>query len=311
MIKFHNHRGLLTSLTVLSAVVGALAMGCSSSGSDDDRARVRVGGEELYLAPASASQARVRSILPAKGSEDVSNLLGPITSQTERSTSGGERDYRLKMAWDFIDPTDSDAALPSPQVFSAREDAVQDAVRSLGVAELRATLTPHEAARRAHRLRGLKARLDYSPAVILRAPRGQKIEGREIWDVMLCLGLKWGDMDIFHWENPGGLGDEYFFSVWTSTPPGYFFPEEVAAGKVGVEDLVFGFSVPRCSKPGQVFESMVRAVEYARKRLGGSITDETGSEAALDSIRQKIRSIEHEMKSNGFAPGGDSALRLF
>jgi cell division protein ZipA len=123
--------------------------------------------------------------------------------------------------------------------------------------------------------------------------------------------LRWGDMDVFHWENSGGPGHDHLFSVWTSTPPGYLFPEDVAAGKVRVNDLVFGFSVPRCSKPDQVFEAMVRAAEYVQRRLGGSITDEVGGEADLDSIRQKIRSIEQEMKSNGFTPGGDSALRLF
>ena len=139
-----------------------------------------------------------------------------------------------------------------------------------------------------------------------------KYEGRDIWDVMLCLGLRWGDMDVFHWVNPSGLGDDYFFSVSTSTPPGYFFPEEIAAGKVRVDDLVFGFSAPRCSQPGQVFESMVRAVQYTQKRLGGTIIDETGSDArpwkdtAEDSIRWSKNS-----KSNGFTPGSNSALRLF
>jgi len=179
------------------------------------------------------------------------------------------------------------------------------------VADLKASLGPEEAARRARWLHEFKSRLDYSPTVFLRAPKGKRFEGRDIWDVMLCLGLKWGDMDVFHWENSSGPGDDAFFSVWTSIPPGYFFPEEVAAGKVRVDDLVFGFSAPRCSQPGQVFESMVRAVEYTQKRLGGTIADEMGSQADLGQIRQKIRSVGHEMNSNGFTPGGDSALRLF
>jgi cell division protein ZipA len=217
---------------------------------------------------------------------------------------------RLKLAWDFIDPSD-DSTLPSSQVFSAREEAVREAVRSLGVADLKASLSPEEAARRSRWLREFKARLDYSPAMILRAPQGKKFGGKDIWDVMLCLGFKWGDMDVFHWANPGGLGDDSFFSVWTSTPPGYFLPEEVAAGRVQVDDLVFGFSAPRCLEPGQVFESMVRAVQYTQKRLGGTITDETGRESDPDQIRRKIRSVEQELKSNGFTPGSDSALRLF
>ena len=62
---------------------------------------------------------------------------------------------------------------------------------------------------------------------------------------------------------------------------------------------------------GPVFESMDRAVRYAQKRLGGTITDETGREFDIGEIRQKIQSVEQEMKSNGFNPGRDSALRLF
>jgi cell division protein ZipA len=350
-------------------------MGCGSSGQDDERVRVPVGGGEFYVAPAGASRARVQGILPSTGSEDVSSLLGPLDSHVKRSKDEGERDYlpdtatdsvidvlfdgdprldpnrvsglfgadwrrlyggltifaldpdkghwtflisangpkqvtRLKMAWDFIDPTD-DADLPSAQVFSARVVAVETAVRSLGVAVLETSLSPEEAAHRARWLREFKTNLDYSPTVILRAPKGKRFEGRNIWDVMLCLGLNWGDMDVFHWDNPSGLGDDSFFSVWTSTPPGYFLPEEMSVGNVRVDDLVFGFSAPRCSEPSQVFESIVRAVEYARKRLGGTIADKMGGEADLEEIRRKIRTVEHEMRANGFTPGGDSALRLF
>jgi cell division protein ZipA len=373
---WHNLRGLLSFLITLPTVIGALIMGCGASGSDDDRVRVRVGGEELYLAPAGASEARVRAILPTKGSEDVSNSLGSIASDAERSLDEGVRDYlpematdwvidvqfegdprldphrisdrfspawherhgpmtiyalnpdtghwtflisadgpaqvtRLKMAWAYLDPNGEDPETPSPQVFSDREAAVRKAIGPLGAAALKVSLPPDEAADRARRLREIKSRLNYSPTLVLRAPKGGRFEGREVWDVMQCLGLKWGDMDVFHWINPGRVGDDSFFSVWTSTPPGYFLPEEIAAGKVRVGDLVFGFSAPRCSQPGQVFESMVRALQYTQNRLGGAIVDDSGSVADIEGIRRKIRSVEQEMKANGFTPGGDGALHLF
>jgi cell division protein ZipA len=176
---------------------------------------------------------------------------------------------------------------------------------------MKASHTPDDAASRARWLQDFKSRFDYSPILVLRATTGKKYEGRDIWDVMLSIGLRWGDMDVFHWQNSSGYGDDEFFSVWTSTSPGYFLPEEVAAGKVRVEDLVFGFSHPRCSQPSQVFESMLRAVQYSQKRLGGTITDESGGAIDAERIRRKIRSIKQEMKSNGFTPGGDSALHLF
>ena len=205
-------------------------MGCGSGGSDDKRVRVSVGGEQLYVAPAGENQARVRGVLPMKGSEDVSNLLGSINSHAERPKNQDKRDYlpdmatdwfidvrfdgdprldpkrvselfgadwrghygsltifglnpdsghwtylisadgpkevtRLKISWDFIDPIDDKAELPTSHTFSAREAAVQKAVSSLGVASLKASHSPEEAARRARWLRDFKSRLDYSPTV--------------------------------------------------------------------------------------------------------------------------------------------------
>lgn len=371
-----DQRGLSSLLLAPLAVIGAFTMGCGSSGPDDHRVRVRVGDDELYLAPAEESQARVRGLLPTKGSEDVSHLLGSIASDAKRSADEGPRDYlpetatdwvidirfeadprldphrvsglfdpawhkrhgrmtiygldpetghwtflisadgpaqvtRLKMAWAYIDPIDEEPEIPSPRVFSDREAAVRKAIEPLGAAATKVSLPPDEAADRARRLRDLKSGLDYSPTLVLRAPTGRRFEGKEIWDVMLCLGLKWGDMDVFHWINPGRVGDDSFFSVWTSTPPGYFLPERIAAGKVRVDDLAFGFSVPRCARPGPVFESMVRALRYTQKRLGGTIVDGSGSEADIEEIRRKIRSVEQEMKANGFTPGEHGALRLF
>ena len=227
------------------------------------------------------------------------------------SADGPKKVTRLKISWGFIDPIQDKADLPTSHTFSAREAAVQKAVDSLGVASLKTSHSPEEAARRARWLREFKSRMDYSPTLIVRAPKGKTFEGGDIWDVMLCLGLKWGDMDVFHWENEGGPGDDFFFNVWTSTSPGYFFPEAIAAGKVRVEDLIFGFSAPRCSQPSQVFESMVRAVQYTQKRLGGTIADESGSDADIGKIREKIRFVEQELKSNGFTPGSESGLRLF
>ncbi len=350
-------------------------MGCGSPGPDDGRARVE--GQELYVAPAGWLQARVRNLLPTRGSEDVSSLLGNPMPNVALPENEGPRDYlpdsmtdwvidvrfggdppldprrisglfddpawqqrhgpmtifaldpdkghwtylisadgpkqvtRLKLAWAYLDPLDENPETSSPQVFRERETAAREAIGPLGAAALTMSLSPDEAADRARQLLDFKARLDYSPKLALRAPKGELFEGREIWDVMLSLGLAWGDMDVFHWINPGEDGDDSFFSVWTSTPPGYFLPEEIAAGNVRVEDLVFGFSVPRCSRPGDVFESMARAIQYARKRLGGTIVDESGSAADLEEIRRKVHSVEREMKSHGFRPGSHSALLLF
>jgi hypothetical protein len=78
-----------TTCALLLISIGALIMGCSREGKPsngreevatdkDEQIRVCVGDEELVLVPSSASQARAEAVLPSKGSEDVSHVLGKI-----------------------------------------------------------------------------------------------------------------------------------------------------------------------------------------------------------------------------------------
>ncbi|WP_233198929.1 MULTISPECIES: cell division protein ZipA C-terminal FtsZ-binding domain-containing protein [Pirellulaceae] len=133
-----------------------------------------------------------------------------------------------------------------------------------------------------------------------------------MWDVMLYLGLTWGDMDCFHWINPTGIGDDYYFSVETSTPPGYFLPEEIAAGRLQTQDLAFLFSLPRAAAPSTIAERMRKAVEYVQSRLGGEIVYMIDDEEVdFDSAMQEIKRIEAELTEQGFPPGSEAALRFF
>jgi cell division protein ZipA len=118
-------------------------------------------------------------------------------------------------------------------------------------------------------------------------------------------------MDCFHWENRSRAGGDFFFSVETSTAPGYFLPEEIAAGRTHVEDLVFCFSIPRSPAPAKVFAAMSRAVQYARSRLGGAIVDNSGMPADFDQQLREIQEVEHQLRRAGFEPGKDATLRLF
>jgi cell division protein ZipA len=165
--------------------------------------------------------------------------------------------------------------------------------------------------KRAAHLRDVHQRLDHTAGLLLAAPDGQRFDGRKVWDVLSSLGLEWGDMDCFHWKNEGGIGDDAFFSVSTSTSPGYFLPEDVIAGRVQVEDLVFQFSVPRTHAPVDVFDAMARAAGYAQKRLGGTLYDEDGDPAKVDAVRAKVDRAAQELTAAGFVPGSGPALQLF
>jgi len=173
------------------------------------------------------------------------------------------------------------------------------------------SVPPAEAVAKSERLLRLKSTCDLQMMVQLLPPSGKSFDGREIWDVMYSLGLEWGDMDLFHWTNTTDCGDDSFFSVWTSTAPGYFLPESIAAGDIRVEDLVFGYSVPRSAAPAAILDRMVTAAEYSRKRLGGELRDPTG--APFDRIKSQaeVWRVCRTLEAAGFPPGSESALRLF
>jgi len=217
---------------------------------------------------------------------------------------------RLQLSWRYVSIED-DEPLATTGDFRDRLRGVTAAVSPLGDASVTAPVKPEDAVKRATHLRGLHERLDRAAGLRLAAPDGQRFDGRKVWDVLASLGLEWGDMDYFHWKNRGGVGDDAFFSVSTSTSPGYFLPEDVIAGRVQVEDLVFHFSIPRTHAPVAVFDALARAAAYAQKRLGGTLHDESGEIAKLEPARAEVDRVARELAAAGFAPGSEAALQLF
>jgi cell division protein ZipA len=218
---------------------------------------------------------------------------------------------QLKMAFDYVDPLHDDAPLPTEAQYAQRLAEVQERMKHFGKATVTASLPPAEAAVRSQQLRQLKQQLNLEAGLVLRAPSGKRFEGKAIWDVMLCLGLEWGDMDCFHWRNASESGGDSLFSVETTTSPGYFLPEQVAAGRVQTDDLVFVFSVPRCAKPVEVFDAMSRAVTYSQSRLGGAIVDRQGQAADVAAQRKRIVETVEKLKAAGLEPGASGTLQLF
>jgi len=169
--------------------------------------------------------------------------------------------------------------------------------------------TPESAVKRSKTLRALQKELNSDVIIVLRS--NSRFRSDQFWNTLTDLGLKWGDGDLFHWTNyESGVGDDNFFSVWTSTEPGYFLPEDVANGTMNPEDLIFGFSIPRSPDPNNVFEIVVESVEYCQSKLGGTIVDENGSPFDKEKCRAKIRQIISKMNESGFDQGQGLILRL-
>ncbi len=227
------------------------------------------------------------------------------------SADGPKAVDRLKFEFDYIDVLNESSLPPSEQLYSQRLVKLAERMKRFGTPTVTTELSPAKAAQRSALLRDMKSTLDMSVVLTLQAPRGKQFDGKKIWDVMLCLGLEWGDMDCFHWRNRSEQGDDSFFSVETSSDPGYFLPEEIAAGQLHVDDLIFAYSVPRSAKPIEVFDGMVKAVQYCQSRLSGKIIAEDGSPAKLAELRERIENVVERLRQAGFEPGESATLQLF
>ena len=159
------------------------------------------------------------------------------------------------------------------------------------------------AAARARELRQLQEACDRDAIIVLAAPPGQPFDGRKIWDVMLSLGLEWGDFDLFNWVNTTRNGDDWYFSVSTSTAPGYFLPEEIAKNQFAANDLIFSFTIPRSSQPQAVYTAMARAADYSQSRLGGQLLDQQGQPLNRDKAQTEIAAIEKQLRAAALTPG--------
>jgi cell division protein ZipA len=202
---------------------------------------------------------------------------------------------------------------PDPGDLGARLGAIEKAAHALGAASVTPRRGVASAGQRATALASLADELGRAEATaVLKAGDGKTFDGRAIWDAMLSLGLTWGDMDLFHWDNPSrSVGDDSFFSVSTNTAPGYFLPREIAAGRVHAVDLVFSFSIPRSADPEAVIDAMLAAAEYARRRLGGTLVDRDGARLDPAALRREVRAKAERLRGAGVPPGASAALRLF
>ncbi|GLB53005.1 hypothetical protein NBRC110019_20450 [Neptunitalea chrysea] len=133
-------------------------------------------------------------------------------------------------------------------------------------------------------------------------------KGKDVWDVMMSVGLQYGANNHFYWYNTDfENASKTYMSAWTTTPKGYFNPENIRDGKVTTNELVFGFSIPRSIAPEEIFDAMYNIAQYAQSRLGGTITPPVNTENELKQIRTVVKSLQNE----NMITGTGDALYLF
>lgn len=325
--------------------------------------------QALFEGSTADDKARVKAVLPEKGSEDVSHLLEVPGPEETRRVVDGIYEVKDNEQLDWIidiemkSPTSvpetkvldtfpnmivhgseektglwtscgrhsngrvlnmtrlgvetvmfmplNDFKIPTTAQLDELLKKVETSARALGEVEIRPRFSAEEAVSRAEGFKKIwenEDEEDNAVNVVLMAPAGG-FSGKDVWDVMLCLGIEWGDMDIFHRLNTSDAGDQDLFSVWTNTGCGYFFPETIADETYA--DLVFGMDIARSYKPVAVFDAMMRGVHYAQNRLRGEICDEEGEPLDEAAMRARIDKRARHLTKIGITPGSHNALRIF
>lgn len=163
---------------------------------------------------------------------------------------------------------------------------------------------------RAVRLNDLRARFGRSVELRL-VPLGRPFPARQVWRAAYALGLRWGELDLFHWYDAAGR--QRLFTLSALGEPGYFLPEHAQQGQ-SVAGIALGFELPCSFAPVAVFDRMALALAYLRHHLNGRATAAAGRELdadALDAERDALEQMVAEMARDGIAPGSPEAVHLF
>jgi cell division protein ZipA len=138
---------------------------------------------------------------------------------------------------------------------------------------------------------------EFNQGVTIVLMDNQPYNGRKAWDALLCLGLEWGDGDLFHWTNSNrDYGPDQHFIVWTTSEPGYFLPWSIEAGEMNPKNLVFGLGIQGSVDPLEIFDAMYKSVEYCQKRLGGKILNKDLRPFDMQKEKKIIKDLIEKQK---------------
>ncbi len=105
------------------------------------------------------------------------------------------------------------------------------------------------------------------------APRGQPFAGDELFASLRGLGLKFGNMNIFHRLDPGSKKVQ--FSVANIIEPGTFDMSDMET--IRSPGLCFFLQLPGPENPLEAFETMLSAAHGVAAELKGELKDEQRS----------------------------------
>ena len=132
--------------------------------------------------------------------------------------------------------------------------------------------------------------------VIARADHG--FTGDDTLRVLLGCGLRFGDMDFFHFSETNGGTPTIQFSVANMMQPGVFDLENM--DELSTQGLMFFLTLPGPHDMARAFDLMLETARTVAHSLGGDVYDETRSvmtKQHVESLRQSIREYENKQRA--------------
>ncbi len=143
--------------------------------------------------------------------------------------------------------------------------------------------------------------------VVANSPVG--FPGRTIEAILTDLGMRFGDMNIFHRHTENG---QLAFSLANLYQPGNFDPDNMDDFRT--KGVTLFMQVPRVTDCVNIFGEMIGVAMHFADQLGGRLVDQDMkplTESGINTIRAQIELIATDMRARGIPSGGEAAMRLF
>ncbi|GLP94743.1 cell division protein ZipA [Paraferrimonas sedimenticola] len=126
----------------------------------------------------------------------------------------------------------------------------------------------------------------------VQAQPGEQLAGAELLPCMLTLGLKFGEMNIFHrHQDPAGTG-KVIYSLANMMKPGTFDPDNMEQFKT--EGVVLFLQLPCPGEAKLSFSTMLNAAHQLADDLNGVVTDDARnpwSDASRSAYLERIKTV--------------------
>jgi cell division protein ZipA len=131
-------------------------------------------------------------------------------------------------------------------------------------------------------------------------PENQTISGASLLPLLISMGLKFGDMDIFHRHEDSAGNGPVLFSLASMYNPGTFDIDNIE--QISTKGLSLFMTLPGPGEALQNFNMMHNAAKKVAEQFGGQILDSHRSAMTVQTVRhyvEKIREFERQQLING------------